>query len=105
MRRALRCIIVQRFENVSCKVIIEIRRRNALAQRGRSVLGNGERRRFAGSGPRGAAPLGGYHQQVTLYNIIRFGYLLTQPRPALLPRTLFTHTIAADGIVAELVRV
>lgn len=35
-----------------------------------------------GSGPRGAPPLGWYHQQVTLYNTCSLGTLLKQPRPA-----------------------
>ncbi len=42
-----------------------------------------------GSGPRGAAPLGWYHQKVTLYNICSLEPHRTQPRPAtaaLLPR-------------------
>ncbi len=35
-----------------------------------------------GSGPRGAAPLGWYHQKVTLYNICSLEPHRTQPRPA-----------------------
>jgi hypothetical protein len=52
--------------------------------------------------------LGWHHEQVTLYNIISLGTLLTQPRPARMhyfPVTLFTHTNAAHGIVAVLARV
>ena len=50
-----------------------------------------------GSGPRGAPPLGCYHQQVTLYDIRSLKTLLTQPRPASITPLVFNHTNAICG--------
>jgi hypothetical protein len=66
-------------------------------------------RRYWGSGPWGALPLGWYHQQVMTMNICSLGHHRTQPRPAraaltahCCPAMLFAHTNAADGYVAVL---
>jgi len=53
-----------------------------------------------GSGPRGAPPLGCYHQQVTLYDIRSLKTLLTQPRPASITPLVFNHTNAISVLAA-----